>query len=287
MLNNSREVFKTKCLPVDEKIDYNGLGSSNVHYEDKILLAIGAPEMASYKIAKLAQNDESLFGKIIEIEKNNLDKIIENEIINIIPKIFTKGHRNPQGLTKIGDSLFSVEHGPRGGDELNKIIKDKNYGWPKTSYGVKYLYDKNNQSYQINHETNLYEEPLFALVPSVAISSVNNCPIKLNQYYKKPCLIALSLYGNELRPGRSIIVYLLNVAIDRIHSIEKIYLRDDLKLRHFVTNSKNEIYEDEEGNIFVSADSKGIYQIALQILVNKIIYRIKILQNSLIINLHI
>ena len=218
--------------------------------------------MASHEIAKLAQNDKSLFGKIIAIEKNNLDEIIANETINIIPKIFTKGHRNPQGLTKIGDFLFSVEHGPRGGDELNKIIKDKNYGWPEVSYGTKYLYDKNDQSYQISHEANLFEEPLFALVPSIGISTVNNCPIKLNQYYKKPCLMALSLYGNELRPGRSIIIYLLNEKMNKVHSIEKIYLRDDLKLRHFVTNSKNELYEDINGSIYVSADKKGIYKLS-------------------------
>ena len=261
LLNNAQEVFKTKCLP-DQKIDYNGLGSSNIHHEDKIFLTIGAPEMASHEIAKLAQNDKSLFGKIIEIDKSNLDKIITNESEYLNPKIFTKGHRNPQGFTRIGDALFSVEHGPRGGDELNKIIKGRNYGWPEVSYGTKYLFDENNKSYEISHENNKFEEPLFALVPSVGISAVNNCPTQLNQHYKKPCLLALSLYGNELRPGRSIIIYLLNEKMDKVHSVEKIYLRDDLKLRHFVTNSKNELYEDINGNIYVSADKKGIYKLS-------------------------
>jgi len=44
-------------------------------------------------------------------------------------------------------------------------------------------------------------------------------------------------------------------------SLEKILLRDDLKLRHFVTNNKNELYEDKEGNIYISADKKGIYKL--------------------------
>ena len=83
-----------------------------------------------------------------------------------------------------------------------------------------------------------------------------------NQYYKKPCLMALSLYGNELRPGRSIIIYLLNEKMDKVHSIEKIHLRDNLKLRHFVTNSKNELYEDQDGSIYVSADKIGIYKLS-------------------------
>ena len=50
--------------------------------------------------------------------------------------------------------------------------------------------------------------------------------------------------------------------MDKVHSVEIIYLRDDLKLRHFVTNSKNELYEDGNGNIYVSADRKGIYKLS-------------------------
>ena len=171
------------------------------------------------------------------------------------------GHRNPQGLTKINDSIFSVEHGPKGGDELNKIIKGRNYGWPKVSYGIKYGHDKEIKSYEISHENNQFEEPLFALVPSVGISAVNVCPTKLKNHYKKPCLLALSLYGNDLRPGRSVIIYLLNEKMDKVQSVEKIYLKHDLKLRHFVTDSKNELYEDEKGCIYVSVDRKGIYKL--------------------------
>ena len=80
--------------------------------------------------------------------------------------------------------------------------------------------------------------------------------------------MALSLYGNGLRPGRSIIIFLLNENMDKVHSTEKIYLRDDLKLRHFVTNSKNELYEDENGDIYISADKKGIYRISFVDFVN-------------------
>ena len=49
------------------------------------------------------------------------------------------GHRTPQGLTFAPDGrLWEVEHGPRGGDELNLIEKGKNYGWPVISYGEEY-----------------------------------------------------------------------------------------------------------------------------------------------------
>ena len=46
----------------------------------------------------------------------------------------------------------------------------------------------------------------------------------------------------------------------KINSIEKIYL-GNLKLRHFVTDEKNELYEDNKGNIYVVADKKGIYRV--------------------------
>ena len=49
--------------------------------------------------------------------------------------------------------------------------------------------------------------------------------------------------------------------MDKVHSVEKIYLGKDLKLRHFVTNKKNELYEDKNGSIYVSADKKGIYKL--------------------------
>ena len=233
-----------------------------MHSEDKIFISIGTPEQSSSVIASLAQDKNSFFGKIISINKNDLDDILSKKNKSLKASIFTSGHRNPQGFTKLNDSFFSVEHGPRGGDELNKIVEGRNYGWPKVSYGTKYSYDENAKAYEVSHENNNFEEPIFALVPSVGISSLNNCPSKLKEYYKKPCLLALSLYGNSQRPGRSIIIYLLNNKMNKIHSVEKIFLRDDLKLRHFVTNKLNELFEDNDGNIYVSADMKGIYKLS-------------------------
>jgi glucose/arabinose dehydrogenase len=54
--------------------------------------------------------------------------------------IWSYGHRNPQGMVydKATDRLWAAEHGPKGGDELNLIEKGKNYGWPKTCYGINY-----------------------------------------------------------------------------------------------------------------------------------------------------
>jgi len=262
LINDQKELFRSNCLPeVAKNNDFNGLGSSNVHFGDKILFSLGTPEKHASKNSMLAQLDNSKFGKILEIHKDNLLNSINSDN-ELKIGIFSKGHRVPQGLTILKDSIFNVEHGPKGGDELNKVIKGKNYGWPSVSYGTNYLKDNggDGSSFKINHEKNDFEEPLFAFVPSVGISSLNHCPKVLKQYYKKDCLMALSLYGNNLRKGHSIIIFLLNKNLNKVESIEKIQL-GNLILRHFVTNNKNVLYEDKNGDIYLSADKKGIYKI--------------------------
>ncbi|MBK27108.1 MAG: dehydrogenase [Halobacteriovorax sp.] len=57
-----------------------------------------------------------------------------------MPEIWTYGHRNPQGLVydKKRKILWEMEHGPRGGDEINILTKGANYGWPKQGFGKEY-----------------------------------------------------------------------------------------------------------------------------------------------------
>jgi glucose/arabinose dehydrogenase len=58
---------------------------------------------------------------------------------NAYTSIWSYGHRNPQGLIfALDGQLWSTEHGPRGGDELNLILRARNYGWPLVSYGINY-----------------------------------------------------------------------------------------------------------------------------------------------------
>ena len=264
LLENNQELFRTKCLPeVAKNNDFNGLGSSNVHYQNSILFSLGTPEKHASKNSLLAQKDNSNFGKILEIKKSDLEKKITGSNANLNINVFSKGHRVPQGLTILNGEIFNVEHGPKGGDELNKVKRGQNYGWPEVSYGTNYLKDGGGDgvSFKVNHEKNGFVEPLFAFLPSVGISNLNNCPNALKNYYKKNCLIGLSLYGNNLRKGHSIIIFLLNEKLNKVDSIEKISL-GNLVLRHFVTDENNLIFEDEIGNIYISADKKGIYKIS-------------------------
>jgi aldose sugar dehydrogenase len=82
------------------------------------------------------------------------------------PEIWSYGHRNPQGLyyNTATNSLWEVEHGPRGGDELNKVEKGKNYGWPVITYGINY---DGTPITDITKKDGL-EQPTWYWVPSIA-----------------------------------------------------------------------------------------------------------------------
>ena len=59
---------------------------------------------------------------------------------DVLPEIWSYGHRNPQGMAYDVNNkrLWLIEHGPRGGDEINLVLPGRNYGWPIISYGEEY-----------------------------------------------------------------------------------------------------------------------------------------------------
>ncbi len=82
------------------------------------------------------------------------------------PEIWSYGHRNPQGVVydKATETLWDIEHGPRGGDELNRVEKGKNYGWPVITYGINY----DGTPITDLKEKEGMEQPVRYWVPSIA-----------------------------------------------------------------------------------------------------------------------
>jgi glucose/arabinose dehydrogenase len=79
----------------------------------------------------------------------------------------SSGHRNQQGILLIGKDLYTSEHGPRGGDELNIIEKGVDYGWPAVTFGEPYSSgDYVRPATTGSHEG--FRKPLTYWVPSVA-----------------------------------------------------------------------------------------------------------------------
>ena len=245
-MGSLREIVNSKCISKPNGIDFNGSGGAYIKLNDGILFTVGAPENSSTEIAKLSQNPNSIFGKILFISDKNFDN--ENEKKNY--KIYSSGHRNPQGLVKINENIFSLEHGPQGGDELNQIKKNKNYGWPIVSLGTKY---NNGASYKRNHKKLSFVEPLYSFIPSVAPSSLNQCPKNLEEFYNEfTCLLGLSL------KGQSIIIILLDKLNSHVMSIEKIKV--DKRLRHFGLTNDLKLFENNS-NFYISADADGLYEV--------------------------
>jgi aldose sugar dehydrogenase len=87
-----------------------------------------------------------------------------------IQSIWSYGNRNPQGLTmhpKTGE-LWSTEHGPRGGDELNRIQRGLNYGWPVITYGINY---SGTRITDLTEKEGM-EQPVFQWTPSIALCGI-------------------------------------------------------------------------------------------------------------------
>ena len=160
--------------------------------------------------------DQAQTQKIINIGKVLFLDIETKEFI-----IFSKGHRNAQGLFVRDDIILSTEHGPRGGDEINKIEYKKNYGWPVASYGKSY--SKENLKYLKSHKDNGFQEPLYAFVPSIGISQLIILPDTFNSEWQTSALVT-SLNGRSIYR-----VKFEDKSFNKITYVEKIYIGERIR----------------------------------------------------------
>jgi glucose/arabinose dehydrogenase len=115
-----------------------------------------------------AQNLGNHLGKVLRLNEDGTVPT-DNPFVNTAgakPEIWSYGHRNPQGLVydKATGELWDAEHGPKGGDELNKVEKGKNYGWPVITYGINY---DGTPITDITAKEGM-EQPVWYWVPSIA-----------------------------------------------------------------------------------------------------------------------
>jgi glucose/arabinose dehydrogenase len=123
--------------------NYNG----TMHYGSR--LAFGADgmlyatfgERSDSQMRRYAQSLDSHLGKIVRIKPDGSappDNPFVGQV-DALPEVWTRGHRNVQAAAFDAQGrLWEVEHGARGGDELNLVEKGKNYGWPVVAYGIEY-----------------------------------------------------------------------------------------------------------------------------------------------------
>jgi cytochrome c2 len=159
------------CVPITGKVRKRG--KNPFHGEESggrlaliddhtLLLTLGDHEFyGGGSVQAFAQDPRASYGKTIRIDLGSRSA-----------RMYTLGHRNPQGLFVAKDGrIWSTEHGPRGGDELNVLVEGANYGWPLVTYGTDYgAFDWKDNPRQGHHDG--FTEPVYAFVPSIGITSL-------------------------------------------------------------------------------------------------------------------
>ena len=147
-----------------------------------------------------------------------------------VPSIWSYGHRNPQGLafSPATGELFSSEHGPRGGDELNLVRRGANYGWPVITYGMNY---DGTTFTELTAKEDL-EQPIAYWVPSLATCGIN-------------------FYTGELFPKWKDHLFLASLAAEQLLRIEvaggkvisqEVLFKDLGRIRHVITGPDGALY---------------------------------------------
>jgi cytochrome c2 len=186
-----RQIFASDAFAYNVGIS-SGAGRLAYRGNGKLFLSIGDHYTVKPKVS---DDPSTTFGKIIEID------IVANSW-----RIYSKGHRNPEGLAFLkSGQLYSTEHGPRGGDELNVITEGSDYGWPNVTLGTAYdSYDWDVGTSLVGTHTG-YKAPLFAWLPSIAPSElieVSNFQPRWNGDLLVGTLKAESLYRLRLEADR-------------------------------------------------------------------------------------
>lgn len=155
--------------------------------------------------------------------------------------VFSYGHRNLQGMTKhpVTGEIWTHEHGPKGGDEINIIQKGLNYGWPVITYGVEYsgvpITDKKVMDGM--------EQPLYYWIPSIAPSGM--CFITSDKYPD---------WKGHLLVGSLVFEYLEKLEIKEGKVINREKLLENLgRVRNVI--------QGPDGFIYVSIENKGILKL--------------------------
>ncbi len=151
--------------------------SGSLHFGSRIVvmpdgnLFVTVGERSDARIRGEAQNPKNTLGKIIYIKADGTPAASKPAQDGWDPVIWSIGHRNVQGaaLDAATGKLWTLEHGPQGGDELNQPETGKNYGWPIITYGIEYSGGAVGEG--LTEKPGL-EQPIYYWKPSIATSSL-------------------------------------------------------------------------------------------------------------------
>ncbi|MBA3457944.1 MAG: PQQ-dependent sugar dehydrogenase [Deltaproteobacteria bacterium] len=146
---------------------------SRLVFDREGMLFVTTGERSIKEGRKQAQNLDSAFGKVIRIDVNGkvppANPFVDRA--GVLPEIWSLGHRNMQAaaLHPETGALWVVDHGAKGGDEINVVEAGKNYGWPTITYGIEYKGGAIGQS--ITTKAGM-EQPIYYWDPVIAPSGM-------------------------------------------------------------------------------------------------------------------
>lgn len=146
---------------------------SRIVFDDKEHMFISLGERSKTEFRGQAQDRGSDLGKVVRLYRDGTAPD-DNPFVGqpgMRPEIWSYGHRNQQGaaMNPWTGELWTNEHGPRGGDEINIVRPGKNYGWPVVSYGVNYDGSPVGNGEKTGPG---YVDPIHYWVPSIGVSGM-------------------------------------------------------------------------------------------------------------------
>jgi len=185
-----------------------------------------------------AQTLDSHIGKVVRIERDG--KVpADNPFVGRAgakPEIWSYGHRNVQGaaLHPATGELWTHEHGPKGGDELNRTLAGLNYGWPLVTYGVEY----SGKTISESPTAPGIEPPVHYWVPSIATSG-------------------LLFYTGDRFPkwqGNAFVGGLASQQVSRLEMDGKRVVREEVLFKGVLNQRVRDVEQGPDGFIYVLTD---------------------------------
>lgn len=150
-------------------VESTGHFGSRIVFQDEDTIWVTMGDRQGDPVRRNAQDPTNLIGTVARI---NIDGSVpeDNPFVGHeenAPEIWSYGHRNIQAAAVHPETghLWTIEHGPRGGDELNRPEAGKNYGWPAISYGIEY---RGGAVYEGKTEAEGMEQPVYYWDPVIA-----------------------------------------------------------------------------------------------------------------------
>lgn len=188
-----------------------------------------------------AQNPDNHLGAVVRL---NLDGSIpgDNPVIeNGAPGVYSFGHRNAQGIARnpATGSVWELEHGARGGDEINILAAGDNYGWPVITYGINY----DGTIITEERERDGLTQPIWYWNPSIAPSGMDFYTGDAFEHWQGDLFVS-ALAGSQVER--------LEIDGDRVISVEPLLGDMGQRFRDVRTGPDGALYvltDDFEGSV--------------------------------------